>query len=134
VDALGGQPGVHSARYADSPASGQSPGDVDAANNAKLLEELDRRKVPDADRTARFACCLALSDGRDIIAETCGTVEGRIVGQPRGSNGFGYDPLFYVDALGCTAAQMSAEQKNLISHRGQAVRELARQLGAILAG
>jgi XTP/dITP diphosphohydrolase len=134
VDALGGDPGVRSARYADAahlPLASQA--DIDAANNAKLLAELARRGVAEADRTARFVCCLALSDGRDILLETRGAIEGRILHQPRGDNGFGYDPVFSIDPLRCTAAELSTEQKNLISHRGQAVRELACQLGRLLA-
>ncbi|MFI5337788.1 MAG: non-canonical purine NTP pyrophosphatase, partial [Opitutales bacterium] len=98
VDALGGAPGVQSARYA-------GPGGSDAACVAKLLEEM--RSVPDAARTARFRCAMALlaPDGRLRIVE--GTLEGRITHAPRGENGFGYDPVFLVPHLGLTTAELS---------------------------
>jgi len=132
VDALGGAPGVRSARY----AAGDLPPDatreqIDAANNAKLLAELDG--VPDGRRTARFVCHLALSDGRRILIETFDTVEGRIARRPRGENGFGYDPLFVADERGCTTAELSPEDKDLISHRGKAVRHFARLLRSFLS-
>ena len=131
VDALGGRPGVRSARY----ASDKCPQDadrqtIDDANNAKLLEELSG--VEDDKRAARFVCCLVLSDGKDVLIETRGTVEGRIGHAPRGDNGFGYDPLFYVPDLGCTTAELSTEAKNLISHRGKAVRQFAKLLEQLL--
>ena len=124
VDSLDGEPGVHSARYAADrrpPDAGRPV--IDAANNAKLLEQL--RDVADEHRTARFVCHLALADPQRVLIESSGTVEGRIAREPRGSNGFGYDPLFYVLELGCTAAEMPADVKNRISHRGQAVRRFA---------
>jgi XTP/dITP diphosphohydrolase len=112
VDALGGAPGVHSARYA-------GPGGSDAACVAKLLEAM--RGVPEAARTARFRCAMALlaPDGRLRIVE--GTLEGRLTHSPRGENGFGYDPLFLIPAFGLTTAELSPEEKNRISHRGQAL-------------
>ncbi|SMF94101.1 XTP/dITP diphosphohydrolase [Methylomagnum ishizawai] len=123
VDALGGAPGVYSARYAGVAAS-------DAENNAKLLEAL--REVPDGLRTARFRCVMVFlrhaADPSPLIAQ--GIWEGRILHGPRGEGGFGYDPLFFVPECGCASAELAAEAKNRLSHRGKAVRELARQLFA----
>lgn len=115
VDALGGRPGVHSARFAGV------HGD-DAANNAKLLALL--ADVPDAARTARFRCCLVLQepDGGAITAQ--GVCEGLILRAPRGTNGFGYDPLFYIPGLGRTMAELTTAEKNAISHRGRALANL----------
>lgn len=119
VDALSGAPGVHSARWAEL----QGAGAGDADNNALVLRQLDA--VPDLKRTARFVCVLALADpeGR-VILTTRDTVEGRLLRAPRGSNGFGYDPLFFIDALGHTTAELPAEHKNQISHRGKALRRM----------
>jgi XTP/dITP diphosphohydrolase len=131
VDSLGGQPGVHSARYAAAAVPPQSPREViDAANNAQLLERLSG--VKDQDRTARFVCHLALADGERVIVETFDTFEGRILHAPRGRNGFGYDPLFYVPKKGCTSAELPEEEKNLLSHRGKALRHFASLLKAII--
>ncbi len=126
VDALGGRPGVHSARYGaeDAPPDADRPR-IDRANNDRLLRELT--DVPDDARTARFVCHLALSDGDETLLEAAGAVEGLILREPRGCNGFGYDPLFLVPALGLTAAEMPPEQKNAVSHRGLATREFARR-------
>ncbi len=132
VDALDGAPGVYSARYAAEDCSPQAQRDeLDAANNAKLLRELSG--VPDEQRTARFVCYLALAVEGGVMIEADGVVEGRIGYAPAGENGFGYDPLFFVPELGCTTAQLSAEQKNRISHRGLAVRRFAEKLKAYLA-
>lgn len=111
VDALGGAPGVRTARYAGEDAS-------DAERNALLLRNIEG--VPDAERTARFRCVIALAwpDGRTAVVE--GTVEGRIAREPRGEHGFGYDPIFYVPAYGCTMAELPEEVKNRISHRARA--------------
>jgi XTP/dITP diphosphohydrolase len=116
VDALGGRPGVHSARYAD--AGG------DSANNIRLLAELVG--IPAAQRTARFRCVLVLLRSADDAAPLIcdGVWEGRIAAAAAGDNGFGYDPLFLVGDLGLTAAQLSQELKNQLSHRGQALRKL----------
>ncbi|EKP94912.1 XTP/dITP diphosphatase [Thermaerobacter subterraneus] len=124
VDALGGRPGVHSARFA-------GPGATDAANNARLLAEL--AGVPPARRTARFRCVvvLALPGGRWTWAE--GEAPGRILEAPRGQGGFGYDPLFYSDELGMTFAEAGAEAKNRVSHRSRALRALLPALRAWLA-
>ena len=117
VDALGGAPGVHSARYA-------GPGGADAANNEKLLHALTG--VPEEERTARFECAVVwMRDPRDpvpLIAR--GTWAGRVLEAPRGTNGFGYDPLFLDPATGCTAAELPPERKDALSHRGQALRAL----------
>jgi len=119
VDALDGEPGVYSARYA-----GEGAGDE--ANNAKLLAAL--QGVPASRRQARFRCVLVLiiDDQRQLVAE--GTCEGVILEQARGEGGFGYDPLFYVPSLGKTLAELPAEEKNRMSHRGAALRQLAAQL------
>jgi XTP/dITP diphosphohydrolase len=136
VDALGGEPGVRSARYA-AVAGPRSV--VDPANNRLLLERL--RDVPPERRMARFICTMALA-GRDdeIVATARGVVEGRILGpsgvdyRGRGSNGFGYDPLFLIPDLGKTTAELSAEEKNAISHRGRAARLMWRQLQRLAPG
>lgn len=123
VDALGGAPGVYSSRYAGA------DGD-DAANNAKLLRELGDR--PLADRAARFVCTLVFidEDGAETVAR--GTIEGAIGFEERGSEGFGYDPLFLPDAYegARTLAEVSQEEKNGISHRGNALRRLRDALAA----
>jgi XTP/dITP diphosphohydrolase len=119
VDALGGAPGIYSARYA-------GPGATDAACVAKLLHEL--HDVPDEARTARFRCAMALltPDGQLSIVE--GSLEGRITPAPRGENGFGYDPVFLVPELGLTTAAIAPEQKNRISHRGRALAQVVELL------
>jgi XTP/dITP diphosphohydrolase len=123
VDALGGAPGVHSARYA---GVGATRAERDAANNANLLRALDG--VPHARRTARFVCvlCVARPDG-SIAAEARGTFDGWIGEGLRGSNGFGYDPLLVL-ADGRTSAELSSAEKNARSHRGNALRTLIRCL------
>jgi XTP/dITP diphosphohydrolase len=119
VDALGGAPGVYSARWAA--IHGQGSGDQ--ANNALLLNQL--AQVPDLRRTARFVCVLALSDPQGTIVLTArDTVEGRVIRHPCGHNGFGYDPLFFMDELGCTTAQLEPADKHRVSHRGKALRRL----------
>ena len=121
VDALNGQPGIYSARYAGTPSN-------DAANNDKLLQAL--AGLPEDQRTARFQClAVFMRDADDpvpVIAQ--GSWEGRILTAPRGSNGFGYDPLFFVPEQGCSSAELTAETKNRLSHRGQALALLCRQL------
>lgn len=119
VDALGGAPGVHSARWAEMNHSGKG----DADNNATLLRQLEN--VPDERRTGRFVCVLALADpGGRIILTARDSVEGRILRSPRGSNGFGYDPLFLIESLGRTTAELSPPEKHAVSHRGKALRRL----------
>lgn len=131
VDALGGKPGVHSARYAADRCPPGSPRAVlDAANNRQLLEEL--AAVPDERRTARFVCHLAMARPGRVLIETDGVIEGRLIHEPRGQNGFGYDPLFFYPPLGGTTAQLPEDQKNEVSHRGQALRRFAAMLGEFL--
>lgn len=117
VDALNGAPGIYSARYA-------GPGADDAANNAKLLAALDG--VAPSARNARFRSVIVFmrhaEDASPLIAEGCW--EGRILEHPRGSAGFGYDPLFLVGGHGVSAAELPAGEKNRLSHRGQALRRL----------
>lgn len=116
VDALAGAPGVYSARYS-------GPGATDVSNNAKLLDAL--RDVADAERTARFVCCVAfLRPGDSQCHIETGAVEGRIAFEPRGSNGFGYDPLFIPNGCFITFGEIDPEQKLLLSHRGNALRKL----------
>lgn len=121
VDALNGAPGIYSARYAGAGAG-------DAANVEKLLEAL--QEVPEAERTARFQCLLVYmrhgSDPTPIICQ--GTWEGRILFEPVGENGFGYDPVFHVPTHLCSAAELPADVKNALSHRGQALRQLVSRL------
>ena len=116
VDALGGEPGVYSARYS-------GPGASDAENNAKLLARLEG--IPFSRRTARFRCVIATCAPRGEHFFARGSWEGMIALQPSGEHGFGYDPLFYDPELGLTAAEMSREQKNARSHRGRALRDFA---------
>jgi XTP/dITP diphosphohydrolase len=132
VDALRGAPGVYSARYSsDTVAPTADRKTIDLANNARLLKEL--KDVPDHRRTARFVCCLALAGAGGILIEASGTFEGLVARSGAGENGFGYDPLFYVPDRNCTAAQLPPEEKNRISHRGQAVRRFAELLTDYLA-
>lgn len=124
VAALNGEPGVYSARYAGE------HGD-DAANNAQLLAAME--DVPEEDRDARFVCVLALlthaEDPTPLIAE--GYWYGRILEAPRGDQGFGYDPLFWVPEHQCSSAELAPETKNRISHRGQAMQHLMDRLQAL---
>ena len=117
VDALGGAPGVYSARFAGE------HGD-DEANNALLLEKLQGVE----NRAAHFTCAVVLAypDGRELSAE--GYFYGEIAHAPAGENGFGYDPLFFLPEYGCTSAQLTPEEKNRISHRGNALRALLEKL------
>jgi XTP/dITP diphosphohydrolase len=121
VDALNGAPGIYSARYAGAGASDQD-------NLQKLLEAL--RDIPEAERTARFQCLMVyMRHGEDPTPLICqGTWEGRILFEPRGENGFGYDPVFHVPTHNCSSAELEPDVKNALSHRGQALRLL---LGAL---
>lgn len=123
VDVLGGMPGVFSARWAGR------HGD-DAANLALVLAQLT--DVPDAQRSAHFACAaaLALPSGDELVVE--GRLDGRLIRQGRGSNGFGYDPIFVPDGESRTTAEMAPDEKDAISHRGRAFRALAARLGALV--
>lgn len=121
VDALNGAPGVYSSRYAGEDGN-------DGANNTKLLHELEG--VPDEQRTARFMCVLVFidEDGSETVAQ--GSVEGRIGYELKGDGGFGYDPLFWPECFNfeCTLAEVTQENKNKVSHRGNALRELKKVL------
>src|SRR5450432_934434 len=129
VDALGGAPGVHSARYAaDEPHLAESNTD-DVLNNAKLIREI--RRVPTKSRTGRFVCVIAAArDGRPLAVFE-GKAEGMILDAPRGQNGFGYDPLFYFPAIDKTFAELSPEEKSMYSHRGAAFRKFLEWCKAI---
>jgi XTP/dITP diphosphohydrolase len=121
VAALNGGPGIHSARYAaDEPHLADTNTD-DEANNARVLREL-RDVVPDK-RTARFVCVLAAARNGKTLATFRGTADGMILDAPRGTNGFGYDPLFYFPGIQKTFAELSAEEKARYSHRGSAFRQ-----------
>jgi XTP/dITP diphosphohydrolase len=140
VEALGGRPGVHSARYAGfdapaqecagtarcAPASGANV--TDAANNAKLLREM----AGVADRRARFVCVAVCRrpDGAELVAR--GECEGVLLDAPRGTDGFGYDPLFFVPSLNATFAELPPALKNQISHRGRALQKLGETLAEFL--
>jgi XTP/dITP diphosphohydrolase len=119
VDALGGAPGVYSARFS-------GPNATDESNNRLLLERL--RGV--TDRRARFVCSIALVDGDRLLGTYRGEVEGTILDAPRGTHGFGYDPLFYYEPFGCTFGEVTDEQKFGVSHRGQALLAMVRELEA----
>ena len=123
VDALQGAPGIYSARFAGEMAD-------DDANNQKLLTELTG--IGMAERTARFRCVLAFVDTDESIQTTDGVCEGYISQQQRGTGGFGYDSLFYMSELNKTMAELSKNEKNAISHRGQALRGMAIKLGGLL--
>ncbi|MGB0012216.1 MAG: RdgB/HAM1 family non-canonical purine NTP pyrophosphatase [Candidatus Sulfotelmatobacter sp.] len=127
VDALHGAPGVHSARYAAPELQNKEPHEADVntddeANNARVLREL--KNIPREQRTGRFICVLAAARAGETLATFRGTAEGIILEAPRGTNGFGYDPLFYFPLIGKTFAELTAEEKSEYSHRGAAFREL----------
>lgn len=120
VDALGGAPGVHSARYA---GVGRTRAERDRANNEKLIAAL--RRLGEVDRSARFVCALCLVDaGGRVLFEARGTFPGMITDEARGENGFGYDPHLFLPDVGKTSAELPDEQKNARSHRGAATRAL----------
>ncbi|MBR4741998.1 MAG: RdgB/HAM1 family non-canonical purine NTP pyrophosphatase [Desulfovibrio sp.] len=129
VDALKGRPGVYSARYGDTLT--MLPGEtIDQRNQRKLLMEMSG--VPERLRTCRFVTSMACvrPDGRELSIE--GQWEGVLLTGPRGSNGFGYDPLFFDPEVGCSAAELSSEQKNARSHRGKALRQMLARLPSFL--
>ena len=123
IDALGGEPGIYSARYMGEDTSYH-------IKNMNLVERLEG--VPDEKRTARFVCAIAcvFPDGRELICRE--TFEGRIGYEEKGENGFGYDPIFYVPEKGCYSAELSPEEKNAISHRGKALRAMRAKLEGVL--
>jgi XTP/dITP diphosphohydrolase len=127
VDALKGQPGVRSARFADDMGYDLDSGaPVDERNNACLLSRLGREAF--GLRTARYRCFLALACDGQVLAIADGTVEGRILAAPRGAHGFGYDPLFYVPELDTTMAELNPEVRLSVSHRGRALKNLLERL------
>ena len=113
VDALAGEPGVYSARFA-------GPGATDEANNRLLLEKMSSA----ANRKARFVCVVALAESGKLIRTFRGEVEGELLREPRGSNGFGYDPLFYFPPFGCAFGEVPLERKMQVSHRAKALRAM----------
>ena len=125
VEALNGAPGVKSARYA-------GPQCDTAANNAKLISAL--ADVDKDKRQARFCCAIAIASPTEVLAVAAGTVEGMIVDEPAGRNGFGYDPHFFIPTHGQTAAEMSPEVKNSISHRARALQAIRPRIEELLAG
>lgn len=125
VDALGGAPGVHSARYAAGTRQGNSS---DLANNSRLLGEMER--VDDSRRAAQFVCVIAAARDGHTLATFCGEAHGQLLRAPRGSSGFGYDPLFYFSSLGKTFAELTPEEKALVSHRGAAFRKFLKWYGS----
>lgn len=127
VDALGGEPGVRSARWSGVEGDRAAR---DAANNRKLVERIGA--IPEANRSARFVCamCLAAPDGT-ILAESRGTFEGVVTETPRGRNGFGYDPHLWLPEEGRTSAELSPEEKNARSHRGAATRAIAASMPVV---
>jgi XTP/dITP diphosphohydrolase len=121
VDALGGAPGIYSARYAGANATSRDKID-------KLLRELARVRATEDGRRARFRCVVALARNGNLLGTFEGTVEGRITEKARGDAGFGYDPIFVPDGFGQTFGELSAQVKNAISHRAKAIRALADRL------
>ena len=115
VDALGGEPGIYSARYMgeDTPYS---------VKNAELLRRCEG--VPDEERDARFVCVIACAYPDGTVDTVTGVIEGKLAYEPKGENGFGYDPIFYLPDRGCTTGELEPEEKNAISHRGIAIRKM----------
>jgi len=141
VDALGGAPGVKSARFSGAKEADRTL--LDHKNMAKVLKLLEGvpkengstsspSRVKSRERTARFVCCLCLSSSEKVLAETEGRLEGVIAEKEAGKNGFGYDPIFFVPHLSKTVAQLSREEKNAISHRGNAIRKLKPLLAKLI--
>ena len=130
VDALGGDPGIKSARFSGEKEKGDDRGLIDHRNIAKVLKLL--QQVPKEKRTARFVCCLCLASPEKVMLETRGILEGLIADKEIGENGFGYDPIFYIPKLNKTAAQLTAKEKNAISHRGNSIRQLKPLLDQLL--
>lgn len=131
VDALGGAPGVRSARYAADEGLVDSPDandNTDVWNNTLLLQKL--QGIPDTLRTARYHCTLVAARDGEVVQVSDGSVEGVILDAPRGTGGFGYDPLFYLPELGKTMAEIDLETKLNLSHRGRAIADLLPKLGA----
>jgi XTP/dITP diphosphohydrolase len=128
VDALGGEPGVYSARY------GGTAKDDHAGRNRLVLDKLITLNVPWTERTGRFRCVIALATPDRLIGTVQGTVEGYIAYEPKGSNGFGYDPIFFVPEFNQTLAEVPSAQKHSISHRGRAGRAAAKLVEKVVKG
>lgn len=116
IDALGGEPGIYSARYNNTAKHDH------AGRCQVVLDKLAAKKTPWKDRTARFCCVIALVSNENVLGTVSGTIEGFIAYKPKGSGGFGYDPIFFVPELNKNMAEVSAEVKHSISHRGRAAR------------
>ena len=125
IDALDGAPGVHSARFSGE----KNKTLIDHKNIEKVLELL--QGVPAEKRTARFVCSICLASPEKVLIQTEGTVEGTITETERGANGSGYDPVFLITSINKTAAELGAEAKNKISHRGNAIRKLKNLLSKL---
>lgn len=123
VDALGGKPGVFSARYA------RGEGSTDEENLQRVVDEL--RGVPEAERGGRFVCAMVLARGSEVLFETQRAVEGVLIGEERGEGGFGYDPIFYYPPFGKTFAEVPTEDKHSVSHRGQAMKDVVEFLASL---
>lgn len=123
IDSLDGRPGIFSARYAGEQKN-------DEANIDKVLEEMS--EIPQSERTARFYCALALAAPEQKTLTVSGTCEGKILGERRGTNGFGYDPIFFVSEKGISMAELSSAEKNQISHRANAIQKLDKILDSFL--
>ena len=130
IDALDGAPGVKSARFSGDKLDADERTLIDHRNIAKVLELL--QGVPKEERTARFVCRLCLASPNKVLIETEGTLEGLITNKEIGTNGFGYDPIFFVRHLNRTVAQLTGEEKNAISHRGNAIRQFRPLLDELL--
>ena len=130
IDALNGAPGVRSARFSGDKLAGEERTLIDHRNIAKVLKLL--RGVPKERRTARFVCRLCLASPQEVLIETEGTLEGVITEEEAGKSGFGYDPILLVPHLNRTVAQLMSEEKNAISHRGNAIRKLMPLLEELL--
>ena len=128
VDALGGEPGIYSARFAQQ--CGYGGDHNDEANNRALLKKLEG--IPYEGRDGAFVCCIAcvFPDGRELTVER--EARGKILTEYHGNGGFGYDPLFFYEPLNKTFAELSAEEKNTVSHRGQAIRAFAKELQTVI--
>ncbi len=130
IDALDGEPGIMSARFSGEKEANEQRGLLDHRNMTKVLRLL--KGVATEKRTARFVCHLTLASPDEVLLETEGTLEGVITENQCGDNGFGYDPIFFVPKLNKTVAQMSSGEKNLISHRANAIERLKSLLGKLL--
>jgi XTP/dITP diphosphohydrolase len=130
IDVLDGAPGIKSARFSGEKEDGADRQLLDHRNMAKVLRLMNN--VPDDKRTARFVCCVCLASPAGVLAETSGTLEGRICKQETGENGFGYDPIFLLEEMRRTAAQLTADEKNTLSHRFKAIDKLRVLLPGLL--